>query len=124
MKKIILISLTVIAFIAISCTEDYSDPKVLSGTTWRCSSFPVIDGSNNLYDYAELQFISTTQVQAWEKPKDGPLFKSGSASYMISNKTITFFDPESDENISITGVIDNKKITILNNGYSFIYIKQ
>ena len=119
MKKTSLILLIIFTFAAMSCTEDYSDPKVLSGTTWRCSSFPSISSSENL-EYTEFQFISTSQVAMWDKPKNGSAFKYDMiGSYTISNKTITI-----SFSITSTGVIEGKKMTLLINGYTWVYTKQ
>jgi len=107
MKKIIFYFLVIISFTTISCT-DYTDPKVLSGTTWRCSSFP--DYLSDSYEYIDLQFISTSQVDAWQKPKDGALHKSETPeSYIVSGKNITIGSGTE----AITGTIENKKMSLL-----------
>jgi hypothetical protein len=125
MKRTLFIFFSIIVFTAMSCTEDYSDPKVLSGTTWRCSSFPAISDYDYL-EYVELQFISTSQVASWDKPKNGSIFKEDIiGSYTISNKTITIY-VQSGNSVTITGVIENKKMTLLipQSNTTLIFIKQ
>ena len=118
MKKTSLILLIIFTFAAMSCTEDYSDPKVLSGTTWRYSS--PIKSSSEYWEYIELQFISTSQVAIWYKPRNGSAFKQdGLISYTISNKTITISFA-----ITTTGVIEGKKMTLLIDGLTCVFTKQ
>lgn len=121
MKKTLFILSTIIIFAAMSCSEDYSDPKVLSGTIWRCSSFPAVSMFENS-EYVELQFISTSQVASWQKYKDESVYKSDIiASYTISNKTITITDTGSE---NYTGEIENTKMTLLIEGNTLVFRKQ
>jgi len=122
MKKFFFIFLVTIAFLAISCTEDYTDPKVLSGTTWRCSSFP--DDISVYLDYVELKFVSTSQVTILTRYKDGSFDENDEiATYTISGKTITIFDPNPDFG-DYVGEIDNSKMNLLVDGIKRIFIKQ
>ncbi len=120
MKKLILITLAVITIFSISCTEDFTNPKVLSGTTWRCSTFS--EDSWMKFEYLELRFISTTEVEGWAKLIDGDLSKTGSTKYSISNNTITLTVESSD--IIETGIIDKETMTINESGHIFVFIKQ
>ncbi len=122
MKKLIFITLTIIAIISISCTDDYTDPKTLSGTTWRCSTFNEDDWMKNEYEYVELRFISTTEVEGWAKWIDGNLSKTGTTSYKISADTITLTSESSD--LTATGIIDNKTITMNYFDHILVLIKQ
>ncbi|HET7733804.1 MAG TPA: hypothetical protein VFK73_08185 [Paludibacter sp.] len=121
MKKLIFITLALIAMMTISCTEDFSDPKALSGTNWRCSSFS--DASMTAeYDYVELRFVSTTSVEGWQKAKNGSVTKSGTAAtYSITDKTITINTGDSE---NLVGVIDNKTMTFVSGGETLKFTKQ
>lgn len=122
MKKLIFISLVIITIFSVSCTEDFTNPKTLSGTTWRCSSFAEDDWMKNEYEYVEMRFISTTQIEGWAKWIDGDLSKSGIANYTISGNTITFISEPS--NTTETGTIDKEKMTINESGHILVFIKQ
>lgn len=122
MKKLFFITLTIITFFTISCTEDFTNPKVLSGTTWRCSTFSEDDWMKNEYEYVEMRFISTTKVEGWAKWIDGDLSQSGSTNYTISGNTITLISESS--NLTETGMIDKETITINELGHKLVFIKQ
>ena len=69
-----------------------------------------------------MQFISTTQVAEWQKPKDDSVFKNDRiGTYSISDKTITITDTGSDDSV---GIIENSKINLLVDGINLIFIKQ
>ncbi len=122
MKKLIFITLAIITIFSISCTEDFTDPKVLSGTIWRCSTFSDDDWMKNEYEYVEMRFISKTEIEGWAKWIDGDLSKSGSTTYTISGNTITFASESS--NITETGTIEKDKMTINESGHILVFIKQ
>ena len=104
MKKIIFISFALITILATSCTQDFSDPTVLSGTTWRCNV------NNDVTDYVEFRFTSTSTVEIWLKPKSESVYRyqpTVNLVYSINDKTITIYangDP-------LVGVIKNKTMT-------------
>lgn len=106
MKRLIFITLIITAIISISCTDDYTDPKTLSGTTWRCSTFNEGDWMKNEYEYIEFRFISTTEVEGWAKWIDGDLSKTGTTGYTISGNTITLNSASSD--LTVKGTIEKK----------------
>ena len=123
MKPMIFITLAFIAILTNSCSEDFTDPKALSGTTWRCSTISEESGLSEEYEYFELKFISTSTVEIWNKPINGNLFKSDvNSTYSISNKTITI--TMSGSSNTMTGIIDNKTMTIISLGYTYIFNKQ
>lgn len=132
MRKIILYILIAITFISNSCT-DYSNPKTISGTIWRCNSFTDAEMSQS-YEYVELHFISETQVQMWEKKKNDYIYQaSGTLKFTISGKTITITIPALPQDFTttepntpqdITAVIENNKLTMPFTNYSLVFIKQ
>ena len=132
MKKYILHILIAISFISNSCA-DYTNPKIISGTNWRCSSFTDAQMAQ-IYDYVELHFISETQVQMWEKKKNDYLYQSsGTLKYSINGKNITITIPAIPQDITInnpsspqdiTAVIENNKLTMPFTNYTMVFIKQ
>ena len=123
MKPMIFITLAFIAILANSCSEDFTDPKALSGTTWRCSTISEESGLSDEYEYFELKFTSTSTVEIWNKPINDNLFKSDvNATYSISNKTITI--TMSGSSNTMAGIIDNKTMNIISLGYTYIFSKQ
>ncbi len=132
MKKHILHTLIAIAFISNSCT-DYTNPKIISGTIWRCSSFTDAEMALT-YEYVELHFISETQVQMWEKKKNDYLYQaSGTLKFTISGKTITITIPALPQDFTTTGpntpqditaVIENNKLTMPFTDYTLVFFKQ
>ena len=123
MKPMIFITLAFIAILTNSCSEDFTDPKALSGTTWRCSTISEESGFSGEYEYFELKFISTSIVEVWNKPINDNLYKSDvDAAYTISNKTITI--TMSGSSNTLTGIIDNKTMTIISSDYTLVFTKQ
>jgi len=123
MKKLIFITMTIIAIMTTSCskTEDFSDPKNLVGTTWRCSNFTNADEANT-YDYYELNFVSTTQVEEWDKKKNANATKEEAYSYSINGNAITLsIDAASFKSV---GTIDKKTMSFTANGNTFVFTKQ
>ena len=124
MKKLIFISLAIFVMFAISCTDDYTDPAKLSGTTWRCSNFP--SQYNTIgFEYEDLKFTSTTKVEIWFKMK-GETVQQGetSMSYSIKDKTITFMSNDSTGTETKTGTIEKTTITVLDGSTSLAFVKQ
>lgn len=102
-----------------SCTEDFTNPKVLSGTVWRCTTFTDSNMATE-FDYVELKFISTSEVEGWNKPKNGTPTKPGAtATYSIKDKTITITTGTE----TLTGIIDNKSIILTEGEVSLTFIK-
>lgn len=122
MKKLIFISLAIISMIAFSCTEDFSDPRVLSGTNWRCTNLATIDMYEG-YDYIELRFTSTSTVESWikEKSSSSATKNDVTATYSINDKTITIVAEEYE---TLIGLIDNKTMTLIEDGNSLVFKKQ
>lgn len=124
MKKLLFITLTLIAITTISCSNtdpvlDYTDPKVLSGTTWRASDFT--DSNNPSYFlhvvYIELRFTSITNVEMWSYDKSGGLNQEGSGdTYAIVSNKISF--PGNN-----TGIIDGTKMEVSFEGNTCTFIK-
>ena len=115
MKKLIFISLAIIAMLTVSCTTDYTDPAKLSGTTWRCSTFTDANMAAET-EYIELKFTSTTAVEVWGKNKDvTAVEKQETYSYKISDKTISLF-LGSQTTATTTGTIDGKNMSFINEG--------
>jgi len=120
MKKYILLTLIAIALISVSCT-DYTDPKIISGTIWRCSKFTDSEMAQT-YEYVEVHFISETQLQMWEKKKnDYPYQSSGSLSYTISDKTLTIKVPTSQQDVTAT--IENSELIMSFTNYTLTFTK-
>ena len=121
MKKLIFISLAIFVMFAISCTDDYTDPAKLSGTTWRCSNFPT-EEITQVLEYEELHFTSTTKVDIFIKMK-GETAQQGddSMTYSIKDNKITFVSSNND---SKTGTIEKTTITVVDGGYSLAFVKQ
>ena len=120
MKKLIFISLAIIALMSLSCNDDYTNPAKLSGTTWRCSTFTDATMSSE-YDYFEFRFTSTTALEVWNKTKNGTATKVDNVySYTIKDKTITI----SYGNNSDTGTIDKTTMTVTSDGTTLVFTKQ
>ena len=122
MKKLIFITMAIIAVMTTSCseTEDFSDPKNLVGTTWSCGVFPSGQGLED-YEYIELKFISTTQLEVWGKEKNANAQKTNyTYTYSINNKTITITYSEG----VLVGTIDNNSMTLTESGYTLIFTKK
>lgn len=120
------LTLALVAILTISCTEDFTDPKVLSGTIWRCTSISS-DTSNffvrNKIDYYEIKFTSTSTLENWFKYNDeNPVKSSLNYTYLISGKIITINFTGGTN----TGIIENKTMKLKDNSgkVEFIYVKQ
>jgi hypothetical protein len=119
MKKLIFISFAIIALMAVSCTDDYTDPAKLSGTTWRCSTFTDASMTEE-FDYYEFKFTSTTALEVWTKAKNASAEKvQNSYGYTISGKTITITYGD----ISDTGTIDKTSMTVTSDGITLVFTK-
>ena len=125
MKKLLFITFAIIAISTISCTKtdpvlDYSNPKILSGTTWRASDFS--DSNNPTYFtsvavYVELRFTSTTNVEQWIYYKSQGLHQESSGdTYAIVGNKISF--PGNN-----TGTIDGTKMKVSFEGNTCTFIK-
>jgi hypothetical protein len=89
-----LLYFTFIFFVTISCKHDpdFTDPTVLSGTSWRCNYFSGDSVYNSTYDYLEYKFISTDSIQSWSKKKqDESAKKIRTSYYSIHDLFITVF---------------------------------
>lgn len=126
MKKLFFITFALIAISTISCTKtdsvlDYTDPKVLAGTTWRASDFS--DSNNpgyfsNVVVYIELRFTSTTYVELWAYDKSYGLHQEGvGVNYAIVGNNISLPG-------SITGTINGTKMKMNFEGNICTLVKQ
>jgi len=88
MKKFFYLSVVLVSIMFVSCVVDFTNPQMLSGTTWRCNDFKGNQFLITHYDYLDLRFINTTNVESWAKIKDGNVEKLTSASYTIQNKIL------------------------------------
>ena len=112
--------MAIIAILTTSCTEDFTNPKNLVGTIWRCSSFPTGSGMEN-YDYEELRFTSTSSLEVWGKEKNASAQKvNNTYSYTIENITISI----TYTGITVVGTINNNKMTVNQNNITAVFVKQ
>ena len=124
MKKLIFISMAIIAIMTTSCTEDFTNPANLVGTIWKATDFsksPTFTDEN--LEYVYFKFTSATNVEGWQKTKNTATeSNSGSATYSISGKTITF----NAEGNTTTGTIEGNKITYTmgGSGEYVVFVKQ
>jgi len=97
MKKLIFISLAIIAFMAVSCTDDYTDPSKLSGTSWKCTDAA---GWQD-YEYILFKFTSETVVEQWAKMPGTAEEFIARATYKFSGKTLNIYN----EDLEVVGTI-------------------
>ena len=116
--------MAIIAIMTSSCTEDFTNPANLVGTIWKATDFSKAPTfSNGSYEYVYFKFISATSVEGWQKSKNATSeSNSGTATYSISGKTITF-NAGGD---STTGTIEGNKITYSmgSTGEYVVFVKQ
>jgi len=108
MKKLLYFTLAFISFLTPSCNQypDFTDPTVLSGTTWRCNDFSADSVYNSTYDYLEYKFISTDSVQSWTKKKNEDSAKKTSTRYYsIHDLFITLFVDNADPTKALPTII-------------------
>jgi len=120
MKKFFYGSLVLISMLFVACSEDYTDPKALSGTTWRCSDFSGNTLYTSTFDYLEFRFVSTSTVEGWNKLKGGAVEKNGSATYSIKGNILTIETGGGSQTVTI----DKKTMTMSDEGVTLVFKKQ
>ena len=119
MKKLTFLVMTIVALIATSCskakTDDFTYPKKLSGTTWKCELVLSED-----IEYYLMVFTSTTTVEAWTKYIGEEEDLVSICSYTISNNTISILD----EDIIQIGIICGETITTTVDDKTCVFYKQ
>ncbi|MFA5046362.1 MAG: hypothetical protein WC542_10580 [Paludibacter sp.] len=111
MKNLLYFALAFISFLSSSCNHypDFTDPTVLSGTTWRCNDFNADSVYNSTYDYFEYKFLSTDSVQSWTKKKNEDSAKKISTSYYsIHDLFITVFIDKADSTKALPTIVIGK----------------
>jgi len=123
MKTIKIFVLIAILSLGVSaCTEDFTNPANLVGTTWKATDVSKTVMASE-FDYMSLKFTSKTNVDSYYKLKTETSETSGgSATYSISGKTITFTNPGGTSGGS--GTIDGKTLTLTQEGVSLVFTKQ
>lgn len=115
-KSLFLFTLILLNF---SCTEDFTNPSNLVGTTWKATDFSHISAMNN-YEYFYFKFSSTTNVQGFIKIKDSSNeLNTSPSTYSISGKTISLFI---DGDLTNTGTINGNNMKIYSSEVSGEYI--
>lgn len=110
MKKLIFITMAIIAIFTISCDEDTETADNLAGTTWRANN---TEGTASV----ELRFKSSSNVDLFDYLDDGGV-ESLSGKYSVSDNIMTanFLiedeDEDEEEGFILKGRIDGKKMTV------------
>ena len=111
MKKLLYFTLLFVSFLTPSCNQypDFTDPTVLSGTTWRCNDFSGDSVYNSTYDYLEYKFISADSVQSWTKKKEEEsATKIRTSYYSIHDLFITVFIDNADPTKALPTIVIGK----------------
>jgi len=117
----IFVTLALVAIMSISCTDDFTNPKNLNGTTWRCSTFPVTEMSM-IVEYIEVKFTSTTTGKSYYKMKNEDATKLDTFTYTIVGDKITIIS-EGKTSPGV-GTIDKKTMTFIQDGVTLVFTKQ
>lgn len=108
MKKLIFITMAIIAIFTISCDEDTETADNLAGTTWRANN---TEGTASV----ELRFKSSSNVDLFDYLDDGGV-ESLSGKYSVSDNIMTanflIEDEDEEEGFVLKGRIDGKKMTV------------
>ncbi len=108
MKKLIFITMAIIAIFTISCDEDTETADNLAGTTWRANN---TEGTASV----ELRFKSSSNVDLFDYLDDGGV-ESLSGKYSVSDNIMTanflIEDEDEEEGFILKGRIDGKKMTV------------
>ncbi len=118
----------IFSFIAfgVSCTNDFSKPNNLAGTTWKATDLSSSGlGNPETFDYQMLKFNTTTAVEGSQKYlKDAVETRTGNATYSISGNVITIA-AATDGGGTMTGTIEGNKLNVLfETGNSIVFVKQ
>jgi len=123
MKKLVLVTLGLITILGFSCTYDYTDLNILSGTTWRCGDF-LGSTTYSIMEYKEFKFLSTDSVEEWNKLKHNPAKKRQTMFYTLKNDTITLFINHADPILPLpTIVINGASLNYTYRGYTFKFTR-
>jgi len=115
MKHFLLLTLFWGIAVLSSCNKDgVPNSGDLTGTTWKYT-YP----DNDWDEYTLLKFKSKTTLEFWYKPYGSPLEKDGEGIYYIEGSTITINTGE-----AVTGTIDKKTITFVEDGELYVFTKQ
>ena len=108
MKKLIFITMAIIAIFTISCDEDTETADNLAGTTWSANN---TEGTASV----ELRFKSSSNVDLFDYLDDGGV-ESLSGKYSVSDNIMTanflIEDEDEEEGFILKGRIDGKKMTV------------
>lgn len=108
MKKLIFITMAIIAIFTISCDEATETADNLAGTTWRANNTEGIAS-------VELRFKSSSNVDLFDYLDDGGV-ESLSGKYSVSDNIMTanflIEDEDEEEGFILKGRIDGKKMTV------------
>jgi hypothetical protein len=129
LRKLFPLMIAVVAMMTFSCSEDYTDPNNLKGTTWRCTSLPAVYAVFEI-EYTELKFTTTKEVEQWTKSKseaaatksDDLMTYTTSKNSITITKTSTFMDKTTTT--TETGTIKDKTITVKVGEETFVYTKK
>jgi hypothetical protein len=123
MKKFVLVTLGLITIVGFSCTPDYTNLNMLTGTTWRCGDF-LGSTTYSIMEYKEFRFLSTDSVEEWNKLKHNPELKRQTMFYSLKNDTITLYIKHADPILPLPKIVINGMfLNYSYRGYSFTFTR-
>ena len=120
MKKIIFITLALLALLTMSCSDDSSLQTSKSISVWRSTNFTDSTMSTT-FEYYELRFVSANSIELWVKrtTNEIPEKVNQTYSYNIKNNVILI----SYNDVISKGKIDKSAMSIAENGITLNFKK-
>jgi hypothetical protein len=120
MKKIIFITLALLAVLTMSCADDSSLLPSKSISVWRSTNFTDSTMSTT-FEYYELRFVSDNSIELWVKRSttEKPEKVNQAYSYNIKNKVISI----RYNDVISKGTLDKSTMSIAENGITLNFVK-
>lgn len=120
MKKLIFITIALLAVLTISCTEDVTNSASQSTTVWRSTNFTDTTLAS-AFEYYEFRFTSPSTLELWVKrtANGNPERVNQTYSYTIKDNSISIVYND----MTAKGTIDKTSMSISENGNSMQFVK-
>jgi hypothetical protein len=120
MKKIIFITLTLLAILTMSCADESAIQPSKSTTVWRSTGFTDSTMSAS-FEYYEFRIISDSSMELWVKRTTNENAEKVNQNYRYTLKD-NVISIESNE-VVCKGSIDKSLMSITENGITLDFIK-
>jgi len=120
MKKIILITVVLLAILTLSCSNEHAKLPVQTAGIWRSTNVNETTLSSD-FEYYEIRFITNSTLELWVKSKGNESFEKVNQTYgyLIKNNSISIVYND----VTSKGTIEKSTMSITEDGVSLRFVK-